>query len=148
MVALAPGKLQGLSEDHITKYVEELPGVTDICECFQLHAIALASLLYVSTWACGVEIWFRTWHKDGQVRLHGHWFLKRGGSAMRCEDQRALSFMTVLPHMRDSLWGKKRLAARGPVLTIPWPLQMEQFIVVTHSLGSVLFLSTPSGVST
>ena len=58
LVALAPGKLQGLSEDQITKYVEELSCVTEICERFQLHAIALANLLYVSTWACGVEICF------------------------------------------------------------------------------------------
>ena len=58
LVALSPGKLQGYSEDQITRYVEELSCVTEICNRFQLHATALANLLYVSSWACGVEICF------------------------------------------------------------------------------------------
>jgi hypothetical protein len=106
LIALQPGKLQEYSEDHITRYVRELSCVTEICSRFQLHATALANLLHVSSWACGVEICFRTWEKEGQLRLHGHLFLKSDRSAMRCEDQTALSFMSVLPHMRDSLWGK------------------------------------------
>ena len=106
LIALSPGKLQGYSEDQITEYVEKLSCVVEICNRFQLHSNALADRCHVSSWACGVEICFRTWEEKGQLRLHGHLFMRGDRSRVRCEDQLALSFMSVLPHLRDTLWGK------------------------------------------
>jgi hypothetical protein len=106
LIDLSPGKLQGYSEDQITEYVDELSCVDEICHRFQLHSKALADRCHVSSWACGVEICFRTWEEKGQLRLHGHLFMRGDRSRVRCEDQEALSFMSVLPHLRDTLWGK------------------------------------------
>ena len=77
LLVSAPGKCQGWSEEEITKYVGQLSCVSEICSLFHLHAVALAKLLYVSAWACGVEICFQTWEKEGQLRLHGHLFFEK-----------------------------------------------------------------------
>ena len=49
---------------------------------------------------------FLTWEKEGQLRLQGHLSLKSDATQNRCEDQARLSFMSVGPHVRGSLWGR------------------------------------------
>ena len=101
-----------LSDDELTAEVRQLPLVVEISRRFAEHCQRLASTLDCGQYACSVEICFKTWRIDKELRLHGHLFAKKSfGGRMRCTNRASLlEFEGCKPYMTNYLLSR---AAKG-----------------------------------
>ena len=92
-----------LSDEELTAEVRQLPLVVEICRRFAEHCQHLATTLESGQYACSVEICFKTWRIDKELRLHGHLFAKKSfGGRMRCTNRASLlEFEGCKPHMTN-----------------------------------------------
>ena len=95
-----------LTDNQLTEHVRELPEAQALWQDSLTFAETLSTLFRAQSWCACLEICLKTFREQQELRVHLHVYLK-SDNRMRCQDQKQLQFQNTLPHIRDSLWGRK-----------------------------------------
>ena len=64
-----------LSDEELTEVVSAWPDVQELCQRFHAHCAEMANKIEAPLYASSVEICLKTWPKEHELRLHGHFLL-------------------------------------------------------------------------